>query len=71
MTGYTASTMKSLRLMRTALSCIRFSLRAFVWTVGAIALELWARLLASYAFYIRKKSPHIWHPITATKDLSQ
>ena len=71
MTGYTASTMKSLRLARIALSCIRFSLRAFVWTVGAIALELWARLLASYDFYIRKKSPHIWHPITATKDLSQ
>ena len=71
MTGYTASTMKSLRLARIALSCIRFSLRAFVWTVGAIALELWARLLASYDFYIRKKSPHIWHSIAATKDLSQ
>jgi biofilm PGA synthesis N-glycosyltransferase PgaC len=71
MTGYTASTMKSLRLARIALSSIRFSPRAFVWTVGVIASELWARLLASYDFYIRKKSPHIWHPIAATKDLSQ
>jgi hypothetical protein len=63
--------MKSLRLARIALSSIRFSPKAFVWTVGAIASELWARLLASYDFHIRKESPHIWHPIAATKDLGQ
>jgi glycosyltransferase involved in cell wall biosynthesis len=65
--GYTASTM-SVRSIGQALLMMRpfATPRATCWTIGAIALEAWARYLG-LRDYMRRRPQHLWQVATTTK----
>jgi glycosyltransferase involved in cell wall biosynthesis len=65
--GYSASTM-SVRRIGQALFMMRpfASPRATCWTIGAIALEAWARYLG-LRDYLRRRPQHLWQVATTTK----
>ncbi len=69
--NYEASTMKVTPIARQLIACRHFALstpRQVMWTVGAIALEGYARI-QGYFDYRRKREHHIWQAVESTKDL--
>ena len=68
-TGYQVSTLKKGRVLRLLLRELRASPKLLAWTVGAVGLELLARLLGSYDFHICKKNPNMWAMASTTKAL--
>jgi biofilm PGA synthesis N-glycosyltransferase PgaC len=65
--GYAAATMSVRRVVRVLLGSGSFSTpRAALWTLGAIALEAYARALGSYDA-LRGRSHAIWQAVTTTK----
>ncbi len=69
--NYEASTMKISPIARQLIACRHFALntpKKALWTVGAIALEAYARLQGHYDYW-RKREHHIWQAVESTKDL--
>ncbi len=70
--NYAASTMKIGPIVRQLIACRHFALgmpRLTMWTLGAIFLEMMARLQGYYD-YLLKREHHIWQMVASTKDLS-
>jgi len=70
--GYTVSTMKLsnlLGLFNRLLKDMRWELKSVTWTFGAVSLELLGRLLGSYDYYVKKKTPFAWDIAQSTKNL--
>lgn len=68
---YAASTMKLVPILRQLLATRHFALctpRRIVWTLGAMALEAWARVQGCYDYW-RKSEHHIWQMVASTKNL--
>jgi biofilm PGA synthesis N-glycosyltransferase PgaC len=65
--GYSASTMSVRRIGQALLAMRPFATpRATCWTIGAIALEAWARYLGQRD-YMRRRPQHLWQVATTTK----
>jgi biofilm PGA synthesis N-glycosyltransferase PgaC len=65
--GYSASTMSVQRIGQALLTMRPFATpRATCWTIGAIALEAWARCLG-LRDYMRHRPQHLWQVATTTK----
>ncbi len=69
--NYEAATMKVTPIARQLIACRHFALgtpkQAF-WTLGAIALEGYARIQGYYDYW-RKRDHYIWQAVESTKDL--
>jgi cellulose synthase/poly-beta-1,6-N-acetylglucosamine synthase-like glycosyltransferase len=46
-----------------------WNVKIFVWTCGAVCLEVLGRLLGAYDYHIKKKNPFNWDISKTTKDL--
>ncbi|MFC1944970.1 glycosyltransferase [Chloroflexota bacterium] len=68
-TGYRVSSMSKRRLLKIGLKTIEFKWRSFFWTPIAFSLEVYARLLGNYDYYIKKKNPYMWSIVPSTKIL--
>ena len=69
--NYAASTMKVGPIVRQLITCHHFALgtpKRIIWTVGAIFLEMVARVQGQYD-YRQKREHHIWQMVDSTKDL--
>lgn len=67
---YTASTMNPFRILLLVISEIKFDFKSIFFTLGAIFLEGYGRLLGYIDFYIKKKkNPYIWNIAKTTKKL--
>jgi Glycosyl transferase family 2 len=65
--GYAAATMSVRRIVRALVRSGSFSTpRAFLWTVGAVALEAFARALGTYDA-LRGRSHSVWEAAVTTK----
>ena len=62
--SYVVSTVNIAHLFRvlpcSILKIMGFNLRLILWTVMIIAIEIWARALGAYDFYIAKKDHSVW-----------
>ena len=69
--NYEAATMNVGLLVRHLIACRDFTMstpKRFVWTLGTVILEGYARL-QGYRDYRRKREYHIWEMVSSTKDL--
>ncbi len=66
---YSTVTLQKRSVLNTLLNNIDFRPKQFVWTLGAVLLELYIRLLANIDFYVLKKNPYRWDIASTTKDL--
>lgn len=69
--NYEASTMKIKPIVRQLIASRDFTMstpRQALWTLGAVALEGYARVQGYYD-YSRKREHHIWQMVDSTKDL--
>lgn len=67
--GYVPSSMSVLNVIDLVIEDTPLNLKYICWTMGAMCLELYARLLASYDFHVVKKNPYIWKMAHSTKDI--
>lgn len=65
--NFKPKTMDNLLVLRLLPSCIKFNLKEIVFTLGVIILEVSARILANYDWYIKKRNPYIWEMAKSTK----
>ncbi len=65
--NYSVSTTSWKIIVKSFLKEIRWGTRTTFWTIGAVILEVSARLLGCYDFYIKKKNPFIWDIASSTK----
>lgn len=64
---YEASTMSVTRVAQALLADQAFStVRGSLWTLGAIGLEAWARVLGAYD-HLRRRPQHLWQMAVTTK----
>jgi len=68
---YTVSSFTLLATTRLFVKEMKNYLMEFVWTLSAVMLEGYSRLLGMYDYYILKKNPYIWEVSESTKDLSK
>lgn len=69
--NYEASTMKIRPIVQQVIACRDFTMsspRQALWTLGAVALEGYARVQGYYD-YRRKREHHIWQMVDSTKNL--
>ncbi|MFH1786598.1 MAG: glycosyltransferase [archaeon] len=69
--GYSPSTEKKTRVVRNLIKHSEISPKRLVWTVFAVALDVYIRLLADIDFYIFKRNPYNWEISKTTKDLKK
>lgn len=69
--GYSTSTMNPALIFFTLLKIMRWSPKYIAWTMGAIFLEAYGRLLGKMDFHAKKKSHISWDIAESTKDLGQ
>lgn len=70
---YEASTMKVSPILRQLIACREFTMSSFqqtLWTLGAVMLEAYARLLGHYDYW-RKRDHYIWQRVDSTKNLEE
>lgn len=70
---YEASTMKVSPILRQLIACREFTMSSFqqtLWTLGAVMLEAYARLLGHYDYW-RKRDHFIWQRVDSTKNLEE
>jgi biofilm PGA synthesis N-glycosyltransferase PgaC len=67
--GYAPPSM-NLRILGFVFDDLTWSPRSIVWTLGAIFLEGFGRLLGYYDFYIKKNKHYIWNIAESTKKLN-
>ena len=65
--GYRVSTLSPKNILKTLIRGHSWDLRDTVWTVGAILLEMAARAIGGFDFYIRKEIPFVWKVSPSTK----
>ncbi len=46
------------------------NLKELFWLIGGICIEIYARLLGAYDFYISNKNPFVWDIATSTKEFA-
>lgn len=70
-TGYTVSTADVICLLKVLPFAIfkytGFNLKLILWAILLAGIELWARILGIYDFYIRKKDHSIWEIAKTSK----
>jgi poly-beta-1,6-N-acetyl-D-glucosamine synthase len=67
---YMVSTLNPLRTLASLLQeNMMWSPKGFLWTIGAIGLEVYGRSLGLIDFYIRHRNPFTWDIATTTKQL--
>jgi len=64
------STFDSKKILRILIREHSWHLKDTLWTLGAICLELFGRILGYYDFYILKKNPFMWDIASSTKKLN-
>lgn len=69
--GYSVSTTSWRKVLRPLLIEVKSEARNIFWIMGAVLLELYARLLGYYDFYIKKENPFIWDVAFSTKKLGK
>lgn len=67
--GYYPVTMDKIAVLSALLDNIYFSPKKILWTMGAVALELYIRIRANVDYYILKKNPYNWDIAKSTKKL--
>jgi biofilm PGA synthesis N-glycosyltransferase PgaC len=67
--GYEVSTMKLSKILKVIPCIIRRSLKAPVFLIGAVFLEIYGRFLGAYDFYVKKRNPYVWDMATSTKEV--
>ena len=67
--GYSVSSMKPGRIVRTALEGLRGSPVDLPWKIGAILVEAWGRVLGAWDYFVKRKNPFIWDVAGDTKVL--
>jgi poly-beta-1,6-N-acetyl-D-glucosamine synthase len=67
--GYKVSSLNFARLLVIVTKTLRPNWRSILWTPLAIFLEVYARLLGVYDFYLAKNNPYIWEISRSTKNL--
>ena len=70
--NYMVSTMKIgnlFRLFNRLLKDTSWNFNTLLWTVGAVLLEFWGRLLGDYDYFVKKKNPFAWDIAETTKNL--
>ncbi len=70
---YEASTMKIGPILRQLITCRDFTMsnpKQALWTLGAVFLEGYSRLMGLYDFW-RKRDHHIWQRVDSTKNLEE
>lgn len=66
--GYRVSTHSPLRILK-ALARHRQRPSRMVWTIGAVLLEVWSRLLGTWDLVVLKRNPVVWKMARTTKRL--
>lgn len=66
--GYAPSSMSTFNTVNLVFKNTPLSLKLMCWTVGAMCLESYARLLAMHD-YMTKKNPYIWKMANTTKEV--
>lgn len=71
--NYTSATMRNRAVFRELVA--EFPglpgppLRRLVWTAGVLACEAWARVVARWDWYVKRKLPTIWEQAASTKEV--
>jgi poly-beta-1,6-N-acetyl-D-glucosamine synthase len=68
---YQVSSLSSFKLVKIVASSLRPNWRSIIWTPCAVVLELYARGLGSYDFYIKKRNPYKWDMVHSTKEITE
>lgn len=66
---YAPATMQGNLVFNHLLNLMEFSGKKILWTIGAIGLEVWSRILGNYDFHIKKQLPYKWDIAESTKEL--
>jgi cellulose synthase/poly-beta-1,6-N-acetylglucosamine synthase-like glycosyltransferase len=66
---YSVSTTSASHIMKPLIQEVRCSGREIVWMPGAVFLEVLARIMGHYDYYVRKRNPFIWDRADSTKKL--
>jgi len=64
---YQVSTLSPKNILNTLIQGHSWDLRDTIWTLGAILLEMAARALGGFDYYIRKEIPFVWEVSSSTK----
>lgn len=67
---YEVSTLSPLHILPALLKMHRWNVKETIWTAGVICMEILARFLGSFDYYIRQKNPYIWDVASSTKSLT-
>jgi poly-beta-1,6-N-acetyl-D-glucosamine synthase len=68
-TGYGVSTMSVSTILRALARRLQWSPQRLAYTAGVVALEAWARGLATYDYRVGRKNPYVWDIADTTKTL--
>ncbi|MFA5070494.1 MAG: glycosyltransferase [Patescibacteria group bacterium] len=68
--GYMVATMSGRRVFLTLMRNFKFSVKSLAYTPIVIGLEVWARILAAYAYHYKKDSQTVWEICPSTKKLN-
>ena len=66
---YAPATMKGSLVFKEVLKIIEYTPRNIIWTIAAIWLEAWSRILGYYDFHVKKHLPYKWDIAKSTKEL--
>ncbi|MFH1073875.1 MAG: glycosyltransferase family 2 protein [Candidatus Firestonebacteria bacterium] len=66
---YSVSTMSGLKILGLVLKRLNFNPKVLFYTIFAVKLEVFSRLLGCLDFYLLKKNPAKWEMATTTKNL--
>ncbi|MBU1356512.1 MAG: glycosyltransferase [Candidatus Edwardsbacteria bacterium] len=61
-------TMDNFKVLKLLKNEVSFSPRNVIYLIGSLFLELWARAMARYDFYLAKRNPFVWDMAASTKD---
>lgn len=68
---YAVSTLNLVHILTALFHEMVWSPKYLLWTLGAIALEIYGRFLGIFDFYIKKKNPFRWDIAATTKELKK
>jgi cellulose synthase/poly-beta-1,6-N-acetylglucosamine synthase-like glycosyltransferase len=71
--NYAPSTMNPLYILQLIFKYLiyNFSIKNFIFTLGAILLEVWVRVLGMYDYHYKRSDLHIWKVAKGSKELEQ
>jgi hypothetical protein len=68
--GYVVSTMNGWRILAALLRCLDWRPKQLLWTIGAVALEVYGRWLGWRDFRTRRQQHVVWDIAKTTKRLT-